>query len=43
MDAVRYTLLSRGCWFDHMDGARDLAERRRGLGRVVLPFRVWAA
>src|SRR4051812_26153614 len=43
LDAVRYTLLQRGCWFDHLDRARDLAERRRGAERVVLPFRVEAA
>jgi hypothetical protein len=43
LDVVRYTLLARGCWFDHTDRARDLAERRRDLGRVVLPFRVRAA
>jgi hypothetical protein len=43
LDVVRYTLLSRGCWFEHVDGARNLAERRRGLGCGVLPFRVEAA
>jgi hypothetical protein len=40
---VRYTLLRHGCWFEHMDRARELAERRRGLGRAVPPFRVRAA
>jgi hypothetical protein len=43
LDAVRYTLLQHGCWFEHMDGARDMAERRRVVGRGVLPFRVQAA
>jgi len=43
LDAVRYTLLQHGCWFEHMDGARDMAERRRGAERVALPFRVEAA
>src|SRR3954463_4010999 len=43
LDAVRYTLLQHGCWFDHMDEARGLAARRRVVGRVVLPFRVEAA
>jgi hypothetical protein len=43
LDVVRYTLLQRGCWFDHLDRARALAERRRGVERVALPFRVEAA